>query len=79
MSEQLDKAVAVLTSTFQSLDYIARALPVDAQEVADALASVTPDTAEQIALMALAQCNPLNKAKPVEQIVQPEPDSQPTT
>lgn len=76
MSEQLDKAVEVLTSTFQSLDYIARALPVDAKEVADALAKATPDTAEYIALQALAQCNPLPPVKPA---AKKAPDSQPTT
>jgi hypothetical protein len=64
MSEQLEQAVEVLTSTFQSLELIARALQVDAQEVADALQTVTPDTAEQIALLALAKCNPLPPAKP---------------
>lgn len=59
MSDQLNSAVEVLTSTFQSLDLVARALVVDAKEVADALATCEErDTAEFIALSALAKYNP---------------------
>ena len=59
MSEQLDSAVDALTSTFTSLDLIARALVVDAKEVFEAMASCeNQDTAEYIALCALAKYNP---------------------
>ena len=59
MSEQLQSAVEVLASTFQSLDLVARALIVDPKEVAEALASCEDhDTAEYVALTALARYNP---------------------
>lgn len=59
MSEQLEMAVETLASTFQSLDLVARALPVDAKEVADALvACEQQDTAEYVVLVALAKYNP---------------------
>jgi len=59
MSEQLETAVETLASTFQSLDLVARALPVDAKEVADALAVCEDrDTAEYVALVALSKYNP---------------------
>lgn len=66
MSEQLESAVEVLTSTFQSLNLVARALVVDPKEVADALAACeNQDTAEFVALTALAQYNPYTPpAKP---------------
>lgn len=59
MSEQLQTAVETLASTFQSLDLVARALPVDAKEVAEALAACEDqDTAEFVALVALSKYNP---------------------
>ena len=59
MSEQLETAVETLASTFQSLDLVARALPVNAKEVADALAACKDkDTAEYVALVALSKYNP---------------------
>ena len=59
MSDQLNAAIEALTSTFQSLDLVARALVVDAKEVADTLATCEEqDTAEFIALTALAKYNP---------------------
>lgn len=59
MSEQLETAVETLASTFQSLDLVARALPVNAKEVADALAACEDkDTAEYVALVALSRYNP---------------------
>jgi hypothetical protein len=59
MSEQLDAAVETLISTFQSLDLVAQGLPVDAKEVADALAACkVQDTSEYVALTALAKYNP---------------------
>jgi hypothetical protein len=58
MSEQLEAAVEALTSTYQSLDLVAQGLVVDAKEVSDALAKAEADTAEFIALTALAKFNP---------------------
>lgn len=58
MSDQLAAAIEALASTYQSLDLIAQGLVVDAQEVSDALAKADADTAEFIALTALAKFNP---------------------
>jgi len=58
MSNQLDAAVELLTTTRQSLELVARGLAVDAEEVADALADAEPDTAEYVALSVLAKLNP---------------------
>lgn len=55
MSDQLQAAVAALTSTYQSLDVMARGWGLDAEEVADALAATDPDTAEYVALTYLAK------------------------
>lgn len=54
----LKQAIKTLTSTYQSLDVVARSLEIDAKEVADALASATPDTADYVALEVLAKYNP---------------------
>lgn len=58
MGKQLEAAVEALTSTYQSLDLVAQGLVVNAKEVSDALASAKADTAEFIALTALAKFNP---------------------
>ena len=55
MSEKLQAAVAALTSTYQSLDVMARGWGLDAEEVADALDAADPDTAEYVALTYLAR------------------------
>ena len=54
---KLSEAIELLTSTYQSLDAVALGLPVDAKEVADALAKANPDSAEYVALKALAKAN----------------------
>jgi hypothetical protein len=54
----LKEALQTLTSTYQSLDLVAQGLKVNAKEVADALASATPDTADYVALKVLAKYNP---------------------
>jgi hypothetical protein len=54
----LDEAIEILASTYIDPVLIARGLPVDAKEVADALSSATPDTTEYVALTLLAQFNP---------------------
>ena len=55
MSEKLQAAVAALTSTYQSLDVMARGWGLDAEDVADALDAADPDTAEYVALTYLAK------------------------
>jgi hypothetical protein len=55
---KLSDAVEVLTTTYQSLDSVAKGLPVNAKEVADALALAKPDTAEMVALTVLQKYNP---------------------
>ena len=55
MSDELEAAVAALTSTYQSLDVMARGWGLDAEEVADALAAADPDTQEYVALTYLAK------------------------
>jgi len=73
MSEQLKDALNTLTSTFQSLHLVARGLIVDAQEVADALKTATPDTAEYVALQALAEYNPVQQtSKSIKKVSQEE-------
>jgi hypothetical protein len=54
----LDDAVETLATTYADPVLIARGLPVDAKEVADALANATPDTTEFVVLTLLAQVNP---------------------
>lgn len=64
MSKQLDTAIEALVTTYSSLDSVAQGLFVDAKEVADALASATPDTAEYVALTVLAKYNPYTAPAP---------------
>lgn len=54
----LDEVIEVLASTYADPMLIARGLPVDAKEVADALKEATPDTTEFVVLSILAQLNP---------------------
>ena len=54
-------AVKELTSTYRSLGEVARGLPVDADEVAKALAKASPDSEEATALRVLASFNPVVK------------------
>jgi hypothetical protein len=60
---KLSDAVELLTSTYQSIDAVALGLPVDAKEVADALAKANPDSAEYVALQALAKHHPYENTK----------------
>lgn len=64
----LDDAIEVLASTYLDPLLVARGLPVDAQEVATALAAAIPDTTEFVVLSLLAQVNPYTAPapKPVE-------------
>jgi hypothetical protein len=60
---KLSEAIELLTTTYQSLDSVASGLSVDAKEVADALAKADPDSAEYVALQALAKFNPYENIK----------------
>jgi len=60
----LDDAIELLASTYGDPVLMARGLPVDAQEVATALASATPDTTEFVVLSLLAQVNPYSAPAP---------------
>ena len=59
----LQQAIDDLTSTYQSLDVVAKGSVVDAKEVADALALAKPDTAEFVALTVLSKYNPYTPQK----------------
>jgi hypothetical protein len=61
----LDDAIEVLASTYLDPLLVARGLPVDAQEVATALAAATPDTTEFVVLSLLAQVNPCTAPAPI--------------
>lgn len=72
MTNALKQAIESLTSTYGSLDAMAQRLPVDAKEVATALAKADPTSGEYVALTYLAKYNPYesSKAAPVEQTAQ---------
>jgi hypothetical protein len=53
----LNDAVEFLVNHYGSLDAAAQGLPVDAKEVAKALAKSNPDSAEFVALTYLAKYN----------------------
>jgi hypothetical protein len=55
----LQQALDALVSTYGSLDVIAQSASVDADEVATALAAADADSAEGVALRALAKYNPV--------------------
>jgi hypothetical protein len=57
--DSLEQAILALTSATGDLDLIARFSVVDANEVADALLTVEPDSAEGVALRYLAKYNPV--------------------
>jgi len=60
---KLSEAIELLTSTYQSLDSVASGLSVDAKEVNDALNKADKDSAEYVALQALAKFNPYENKK----------------
>jgi hypothetical protein len=66
---QLSEAIELLTTTYQSLDSVASGLPVDPKEVNDALNKVDKDSAEYVALQALAKFNPYENKKE-EKVIQ---------
>jgi hypothetical protein len=60
---KLSEAIEILTSTYQSIDSVALSLPVDAKEVNEALSKADPDSAEYVALQALAKFNSYENTK----------------
>jgi hypothetical protein len=67
----LTEAIETLASTYVDPVLVARGLPVDAQEVATALAAANPDTTEFVALTLLAQFNPYTAPVSRTRIVEP--------
>jgi hypothetical protein len=63
MSQTLDDALVVMTSTYLPLDLVVRGMVLDAKEVADALAKADPDTVEHNALQTLAAYFPVAESK----------------
>ena len=55
----LQDALEVMANTYQSLDVVARGLPVDAEEVEKALEEAQPDTVEYVCLEALKKAHPV--------------------
>ena len=64
MTNALKQALESLVSTYGSLDAVAQRLPVDAKEVATALAKADPTSEEFVALTYLAKYNPYEPSKP---------------
>ena len=52
-------ALEIMANTYQSLDVVARGLPVDPQEVEKALEEAQPDTVEYVCLQALQKAHPV--------------------
>jgi len=65
----LKDVLAVMVSSYSDLTLLAKGQVVDANEVAQAITKADPDSAEMVALQALAKWNPLatQEASPVEQ------------
>lgn len=55
----LTQVLAEMTSSYVSLDVLARSQNVNANDVAKAIAKADPDSAEMVALQALAKWNPV--------------------
>ena len=54
----VDEAIKLLSSTYQSLDFVAQGCPVDAAEVDAALQMADSDSVEAVCLRCLAKYNP---------------------
>lgn len=66
---KLDHAIGAMKATYQSLDVVARGLPVDPKEVSDALKMAEPGSEDHLVLSVLAKWNPLvQEVKPVEEV-----------
>jgi hypothetical protein len=55
----LTEVLAEMTSSYVSLDVLARSQNVNANDVAKAIAKADPDSVEMVALQALAKWNPV--------------------
>jgi len=55
----LSEVLAEMTSSYVSLDVLARSQNVNASDVAKEIAKADPDSAEMVALQALANWNPV--------------------
>ena len=58
----LTQVLAEMTSSYVSLDVLARSQNVNASDVAKAIAKADPDSVEMVALQALAKWNPVQVA-----------------
>jgi hypothetical protein len=65
---KLKDVLAEMTSSYSDLTQLARGQVVDANEVSQAISKADPDSAEMVALQALAKWNPVGtqKTAPVE-------------
>ena len=63
MTNALKQALESLANTYGSLDTMAQRLPVDAKEVASALAKADPTSEEFVSLTYLAKYNPYEPVK----------------
>lgn len=66
---KLKDVLATMVSSYSDLTLLARGQVVDANEVAQAIAKADPDSAEMVALQALAKWNPVTtqETAPVEE------------
>jgi hypothetical protein len=53
----VEQALEVLSTTYQSLDAVARGMVVDAEELEDAIAAAEEDSVEAICLKVLSKYN----------------------
>jgi predicted ABC-type ATPase len=67
---KLKDVLEMMTSSYSDLTLLARGQVVDADEVAKAIKKADPDSAEMVALQALAKWNPAQEAAPVEMPVE---------
>jgi predicted ABC-type ATPase len=58
----LTQVLAEMTSSYVCLDVLARSQNVNADDVAKAIVKADPDSAEMVALQALAKWNPVQVA-----------------
>ena len=66
---KLKDVLAIMVSSYSDLTLLARGQEVDANELAQAIAKANPDSAEMVALQALAKWNPVatQETAPVEE------------
>ena len=69
---KLKDVLELMTSSYSDLTQLARGQVVDADEVAKAIKKADPDSAEMVALQALAKWNPVTtqESAPVEMPVE---------